>query len=198
MITDTANDSDCAADCPTKPLADYINHFGAYAGIHGTYTCPADYADCASKKDSFDFSIFNSRLSKWINEGNLGWGGRSMIYQENSGKYVYRQNAGRVDGIRAGIVNYPGILNDGHITVEPSSLSAKQSSKGTKGGMGFNDSNIFLVVAYNVDMNDFAHVFKALGAKYALNLDGGGSIALYNGGYKAGPGRQLPNAIVFK
>lgn len=121
-----------------------------------------------------------------------------MIYQENSGKYVYRQNAGRVDGIRAAIVNYPGILNDGHITVEPSSLSVKQSSKGTKGGIGFNDSNIFLVVAYNVDMHDFANVFKALGAKYALNLDGGGSIALYNGGYKAGPGRQLPNAIVFK
>lgn len=198
MITDTANDSDCSADCPKKPLADYINHFGGYAGIHGTYTCPSDYADCASKKDSFDFSVYNSRLNKWINEGNLGWGGRSMIYQENSGKYVYRQNAGRVDGIRAAIVNYPGILNDGNITVEPSGLSAKQSSKGSKGGIGFNDSNIFLVVAYNVDMNDFAHIFKSLGAKYALNLDGGGSIALYNGGYKAGPGRQLPNAVVFK
>lgn len=198
MVTDTANDSDCPADCPVKPLADYVNHFGGYAGIHGTYTCPADYADCASKKNSFDFSIYNSRLSKWINEGNLGWGGRSMIYQDNGGAYHYRQDAGRVDGIRAGIVNYPGILNNGHITVEDGSLSAKQSSKGTKGGIGFNDSNIFLVVAYNVDMYDFATVFKALGAKYALNLDGGGSIALYNGGYKAGPGRQLPNAIVFK
>ena len=196
MITDTDNDSDCAADCPIKPLADYINHFGAYAGIVGTYTCPADYADCASKKNSFDFPVYNTRLSKWINEGNLGWGGRSMIYYD--GSYHYRQDAGRVDGIRAGIVNYPGLINDGHITVEGSSLSAKQGSKGTKGGMGFNDSNIFLVIAYDVDMFDSAAIFKALGAKYALNLDGGGSTALWNGGYKAGPGRQLPNAIVFK
>ena len=198
MITDTANDNDCAADCATKPLADYINHFGGYAGIVGTYTCPADYADCSSKKDSFDFSVYNTRLNKWINEGNLGWGGRSMIYQDNGGKYHYRQNAGGVGGIKAGIVNYPGILNDGNITVEGGGLSAKQSSKGSKSGMGFNDSNILLVVAYNVDMYDFASVFKSLGAKYALNLDGGGSIALYHGGYKAGPGRKLPNAIVFK
>lgn len=198
MITDSANDSDCSGDCPKKPLADYINHFGASAGIHGTYTCPADYADCASKKDSFDFPIYNSRLNKWINEDKLGWGGRSMIYQDNGGQYHYRQDAGHVGGIRAGIVNYPGILNNGHITVEGNTLSEKQGSKGTKGGIGFNDSNIFLVVAYNVDMYDFATIFKALGAKNALNLDGGGSTALWQGGYKAGPGRALPNAIVFK
>lgn len=198
MITDTANDSDCAADCPKKPLADYISHFGASAGIHGTYTCPADYADCASKKDSFDFPVYNSRLNKWINEDKLGWGGRSMIYQNNDGTYHYQQNASGVGGIKAGIVNYPGILNNGHITVEPSALSEKQSSKGTKGGVGFNDSQIFLVVAYNVDMYDFATIFKALGAQNALNLDGGGSTALWQGGYKAGPGRQLPNAVVFK
>jgi exopolysaccharide biosynthesis protein len=44
---------------------------------------------------------------------------------------------------------------------------------------------------------DTGYVFKALGADYALNLDGGGSSALYFGGYKVGPGRNLPNAIVF-
>lgn len=109
------------------------------------------------------------------------------------------QNAnGFGGGLSAGIVNYPGLLNNGQVTVEASSLSEKQSSKGTKGGIGFNTSNIFLVVAYGVDMHDFAAVFKALGAQYALNLDGGGSAALYNGGYKAGPGRSLPNAIIFK
>lgn len=198
MFTDTASDTDCTADCPVKPLADYISGAGGMAGIHGTYTCPADYADCASKKNSFDFPVYNSRINRWINEDKLGWGGRSMIYQEAGGAYKYRQDAGRVDGIRGGIVNYPGILNDGHITVEPSGLSAKQSSKGTKGGIGFNDNTIFLVVAYNVDMFDFANVFKSLGAKYALNLDGGGSVALWQGGYRAGPGRQLPNAVVFK
>lgn len=198
MITDTMNDSDCFTDCPKKPLGDYVSHFGGSAGIVGTYTCPADYADCASKKDSFDFPVYNSRLNKWINEDKLGWGGRSMIYQDNGGQYHYRQSAGGVGGIRAGIINYPGILDNGHITVEGNALSAKQGSKGTKCGMGFNSSNIFLVCAYAVDMYDFATVFKALGAQNALNLDGGGSAALWQGGYKAGPGRALPNAVVFK
>ncbi len=46
-------------------------------------------------------------------------------------------------------------------------------------------------------MVDAAYVMKALGAKDALNLDGGGSSALYlNGSYLVGPGRSLPNAIV--
>lgn len=44
-----------------------------------------------------------------------------------------------------------------------------------------------------------AYIFKALGVDYAMNLDGGGSTALYsNGAYNVGPGRLLPNAIVFR
>jgi len=47
-------------------------------------------------------------------------------------------------------------------------------------------------------MQQFAHVFKSLGATGALNLDTGGSAALYNSGrYVVGPGRDLPNAIIF-
>jgi hypothetical protein len=37
-----------------------------------------------------------------------------------------------------------------------------------------------------------------MGATGALNLDSGGSMAIYNGGrYIIGPGRNLPNAIIF-
>jgi len=47
-------------------------------------------------------------------------------------------------------------------------------------------------------MQQFAYVFKALGAKSAINLDEGGSTALYyNGHYLDGPGRNIPNAIIF-
>ncbi len=198
MVTDTANDSDCGNDCPTKSLADFVSSNGGYAGINGTYFCPPDYADCSGKKNSFDNAVYNSRLSKWLNEGHRGWNGLSMIYQDGGG-YHYLQNSNSFGGgLNAGIVNYPGILNNGQITVEANNLSEKQKAKGTKGGIGFNGSNVFLVIAYGVDMSDFAAVFKALGAQYALNLDGGGSAALYNGGYKAGPGRSLPNAIIFK
>ena len=40
-------------------------------------------------------------------------------------------------------------------------------------------------------------MLQALGARDAMNLDGGGSIAMWIGGnYILGPGRQLPNAIL--
>lgn len=198
MITDTASDTDCADSCPTKSLADYVNHFGGYAGINGSYFCPASYPECSSKKDSFDFPVYNSRLKKWINQDKLGWNDRAMIYRDGSGMH-YLQTASRFGGgLEAGLVNYPGILDNGHITVNAPSLSEKQSSKGTKGGIGISPTKIYLVIAMNVDMYDFANVFKALGATHALNLDGGGSAALYYNGYKVGPGRALPNAIIFK
>lgn len=198
MVTDTASDSDCQRDCPTLPLAEYVSRNGGFAGINGTYFCPAAYPECADKKDSFDFSIYNSRLNKWVNQGQLSWNGRSIVYQDGGGRQ-YKQNANEFGGgLLAGIVNYPGILNNGHITVEAPSLSQKQGAKGTKGGIGINGSKVYLVIALNVDMYDFAHVFKSLGATHALNLDGGGSAALWYGGYKVGPGRNLPNAIVFK
>ena len=56
---------------------------------------------------------------------------------------------------------------------------------------------IYLVVVTNATVTDTAYVMQALGARDALNLDGGGTAALWiGGGYKVGPGRLLPNAIV--
>lgn len=197
MITDTANDSDCIDSCPTKSLADYVNHFQGSAGINGTYFCPNTYPECQSKKDAFDFPVYITRLGKWINQDKLFWNDRSMIYQDGSGMH-YVQNANSYGGSpKAAITNYPGLLENGNVKVG-GGLSEKQTTKGTKGGIGFNASKIFLVMAYGVDMLDFAHLFKSLGATHALNLDGGGSAALWYGGYMAGPGRGLPNAIIFK
>ncbi len=46
-------------------------------------------------------------------------------------------------------------------------------------------------------MTDATYVAQTLGATNALNLDGGGSSALsIDGGYRVGPGRLLPNAVV--
>lgn len=47
-------------------------------------------------------------------------------------------------------------------------------------------------------MTDSAHVLKTMGMDDALNLDEGGSTALMlNGSYIAGPGRNIPNAVLF-
>ena len=201
MITDTANDSDCTNNCPVSNLSDFVAKNGGFAGVNATYLCPDTYPDCASKKNSFDFPVWNTRLGHWINGGNLGWNGRAIFYTDGSGAH-YNQNAsGFSGGLTAGVVNSPGLLDNGNVQIDnnQSGLSDKQRSVGTKVGIGLRDSkNVMVVIANNVNMLEFAYVFKALGAKSALNLDTGGSTALYyNGKYLVGPGRSIPNAIIF-
>lgn len=201
MITDTGNDGDCGTNCTALSLQDFVNRNAGFAGVNGTYFCPATYPECSSKTDSFDFPVYNTRLNHWINGGNLFWNSRSIFYTDGSGAH-YMQNANSFSGsVLAGIVNYPGLVNGGTVQIDDnqSGLSDKQKAVGTKVGIGMRDSkNIMIVVARNVNMQQFAYVFKALGATGALNLDTGGSTALfYNGKYIIGPGRNIPNAIIF-
>lgn len=201
MVTDTGNDGDCGNDCTTLPLKDYVTRNNGFAGVNGTYFCPDTYPECSGKKNSFDFPVYNSRLGKWINQGNLFWNSRAIVYFDGTGAH-YLQNANEFGGgLSAGIVNYPGLLNGGAVQIDDnqSGLSDNQKAKGTKVGLGVSsNSNIMVVIAQNVTMQEFAFVFKSLGAKGALNLDTGGSTALYyNGSYVFGPGRNLPNAIIF-
>jgi hypothetical protein len=201
VITDSANDSDCGNNCPVTNLASFVAKNGGFAGVNGTYFCPSTYPECSSKTNSFDFPVYNTRQGKWINGGNLFWNSRAMVYFDGSGAH-YLQNAQSFGGsLTAGIVNYPGLLNDGNIQIDDnqSGLSDKQKAKGTKVGLGVGSNNtVLVVVAQNVNMQEFAHVFKSLGARGALNLDTGGSTAIiYNGNYIYGPGRDLPNAIIF-
>lgn len=197
MITDTASDGDCGNNCPTIPLSDYISRNGGFAGMNGTYFCPADYAECSGKSNSFDFPVYNSRLGKWINGGNLFWNDRSIMFYDGSGMHFMRNANGFSGGLTAGIVNSPGLVEGGNVIADQFPLSDKQRTKGAKTGMGIRGSVVYLVSASNADMLDLAHIFKSLGASSALNLDGGGSVALWSGGYKRGPGRNLPNAIIF-
>ena len=201
MITDTANDSDCGNDCPVLTLQDFVNRNGGFGGVNGSYFCPSTYPECSGKTNTFDFPVYNSRLGHWVNGGNLFWNGRAIFYTDGGGAH-YNQNAnGFSGGLTAGIVNYPGLVDNGNAQIDDgqSGLSDKQRTVGTKVGIGLRDAkNVMVVIGRNVNMQQFAYVFKALGAKSALNLDTGGSTALYyNGGYKVGPGRNIPNAIIF-
>lgn len=199
MFTDTASDGSCDNDCPVKSLADYATQNGAFAAVNGTYFCPDTYPDCQSKKNSFDFPVYNSRLNHWINEDKLFWDNRALIYQDGGG-YHFVKNAKDYHGSpMAGITNYPALLDNGNSVVNDYSLSDKQRARGTKVGLGLSGDKVYIVIAQNVDMEDFAQVFKNLGALSALNLDTGGSTAFWYGGrYLAGPGRNLPNAVLFK
>lgn len=193
VVTDTGNDDDCANECPTKPLAQYISENGGRAGMNGTYFCPPDYESCAGKVNSFDFPVWNNRQHKWINNSKLFWDGRGMmVFRGGSAQFHSCAScAGAPSDITGGIVNYPSLLSGGNVLVG-------DGAKGTRTGIGYGNGKLFLVVARNVSYLDLANKFVEIGATDALNLDGGGSAALYDGGYKAGPGRNLPNAVIIK
>ncbi len=197
--TVTANSSDCTNNCPAKPLHEYITENHAYAGMNGTYFCPPDYSSCANKTYSYDFAVYNSNLHKWINETSLSWNGLGLAaFNGASPLFLSSSNAYSGQSITAGIVNFPSLVSAGQIIVNPNALDSYQKDvRGTRGAIGTDGTNIYLALISSATVPDAAYVMKALGATYALNIDGGGSSAMYIGGsYRVGPGRLLPNAIV--
>ncbi|MNJ33373.1 hypothetical protein D3C77_280580 [compost metagenome] len=60
------------------------------------------------------------------------------------------------------------------------------------------DGSIMLATVPGATMKQWADIMKALGAKQAMNLDGGASSAMYSGGKIVTPaGRLLSNTLVF-
>lgn len=99
----------------------------------------------------------------------------------------------------AAIANYPSLVENGSVVVESETVDSNQQSRAPRGGIGYNDDYVFLVIARSASVPDLAYIMEGLGADWALNVDGGGSTALYaNGSYLCGPGRLLPNGIVFQ
>jgi len=103
---------------------------------------------------------------------------------------------GRDTGVDGVIANQPLLLSGGNIAFGGNS-DPKQGSRGSRSFVGNKGSTVYIGVVYNATVAQVAYVLKALGLENALNLDSGGSTALWYGGYKAGPGRNIPNAILF-
>ena len=201
VVTDSANDDDCSNNCPAKPLAQYVAENGGRAGINGTYFCPPDYGWCSGKVNTYDFPVWNNRKKKWMRPDTLFWNGRGMMVFRGGSAQFFSCAAcvGAPSDITGGIVNYPALIANGKTVLDEGSLTDNlKITKGTRSAIGFRQGKLFLVVARSANMGDLVNIFHALGATDALNLDGGGSSALYDSGYKAGPGRNLPNAVIIK
>jgi len=201
VVTDSANDDNCTNNCPTKSLAQYVKENGGRGGMNGTYFCPPDYSWCAGKVGSYDFPVWNNRRKKWMEADKLFWNGRGMMVFRSGSAQFFSCAActGAPGDITGGIVNYPSLVSGGKLILDEGSLTSNFKTKGTRSGIGFGNGKLFLVVARSANIKDLAGIFISLGATDALNLDGGGSAALYESGrYKAGPGRSLPNAIIVK
>lgn len=197
IIVDTASDGDCHNDCPVLSLSDYVARNGAFAGVNGSYFCPAEYPSCAGKTNTFDTLAMNKN-KKYINSDNNVYSTvPAVIFQPGSMRFVGQSlDWGRDTGVDGVLANQPLLLSGGNITFGGSS-DPKQGSKGNRSFVGSKGSTAYIGVVRNATVAEVAHVLKAMGIENALNLDSGGSTALWSGGYKAGPGRNIPNAILF-
>lgn len=213
MLTDTANQSDCTDSCPVKSLADYASADSATIGIHGSYFCPPEYPECVGKTNTFLAPFFNSQERQMLNAGSLAVHEGPMIAATTDGQYFFYHRtknfgasvsafeAAHHATLGAALANYPSLVENGAIVVldEARLDQGQRTTQTVRGAIGFNDHFVYLVVAQKATVVDLASIMKALGATNALNLDGGGSAALlYDNAYLVGPGRSLPNAVLFK
>lgn len=212
IITDTASDNNCDTDCPVKSLADYVSANGGSVAINGSYFCPTDYSSCAATKNYFFYPVYNSRLGKMINENQLKWPttGPILVFSTDNHPYFFISTQLFKDvvtfentygvKIQAAIANKPALIYNSVNIVNTQELDDKQRTvKSYRSGIGIKSNKVYLVVASSATVIDLAGIMESLSMEQALNLDGGGSSALYyQGAYKIGPGRNLPNAIIFK
>ncbi|MBI4080161.1 MAG: phosphodiester glycosidase family protein [Candidatus Levybacteria bacterium] len=197
VIVDTASESDCHDNCPVLSLGDYVARNGAFAGVNGSYFCPAEYPSCAGKTNSYDTLLMNKNKKHFNADNNVYSTVPAVIFLGGSVRYVGQSlEWGRDTGIDSMIANQPLLLSGGNI-VFGGSGDPKQGSKGSRSFVGSKGNTIYIGVVHNATVAEVAHVLKALGLEGALNLDSGGSTALWHGGYKVGPGRAIPNAVLF-
>ncbi len=197
VIVDTASDSDCRDNCPVLALGDYVSRNGAYAGINGSYFCPASYPSCAGKTNSFDTLLMNKNKAYFNSDNNVYSTVPAVVFGGSWVRFVGRSlDWGRDTGIDSMIANQPMTLSGGNIAFGGDG-DPKKGSKGTRSFVSHKGNTVYIGVVYNATVAEAAYAHKALGFEDALNLDSGGSTALWYGGYKAGPGRAIPNAILF-
>ena len=197
VIVDTASDSDCGNDCPVMALGNYVSRSGAFAGINGPFFCPAEYPSCAGKTNSFDTLLMNKN-KHYFNSDNNKYSTVPLVYFSGNTMGVRGQTLewGRDTGVDSVISNFPLYIVGGN-NVFGGSSDAKLTSRGARTFIANKGNFAYMGIVYNATSTDAAAVLKTLGMENALGLDQGGSTALWFGGYKAGPGRNVPAAVLF-
>ncbi len=190
--------SDCSNNCPTKSLQEHVNENGGFAGMNGSYFCPPDYSSCGGKVNSFDYALYSSNKGTWLNKDARSWDKTGLFtFKGNSVEFYKKSNEFGGGSVTGAISNYPSLVKNGEVVVKDGDLTSFQKIKGTRGAIGTGGENLYLAVITSATVEEAAYVMRALGVKSALNLDGGGSSAMYiDSRYVVGPGRSLPNAIV--
>jgi hypothetical protein len=198
VVVDTATDGDCKDNCPVLSLSDYVGRNGAYAGINGSYFCPADYPSCAGKSNSFDTLAMNKN-KHYINSANNVYSTVPLVVSGNGFLRFVGQSLdwGRDTSVDGVLANQPLLVSGGK-SVFGGDGDPKKSGGGTRGFIANKGSMAYIGFVHNASVAEAGSVLAAMGMDNALNLDSGGSVALWaSGGYQVGPGRNIPNAILF-
>lgn len=193
VVETSGEEGNCVSGCSVAPLAELIARSGGFAGINGAYFCPPDYARCQGKENSFDTLAVNGRTKVVFNRENNVYSTVPLVAAYGTSLSFYDQTVQwGVDTSGSGaLANFPRLLRDGSVATDDN------ASKGTRGFIGTKDGATVIGHVFGASYADTAEVLKVLGLQNALNLDGGGSSALwFEGSYKVGPGRTLPTAIV--
>ncbi len=214
IITDTADNYNCKTDCSVKTLADFVLNNNGFAGINGTYFESYD----KSRLNYYFFPVYNSNEKKLINTDQLKyWTTGPVIAFDNNNKFYYFKDSRDfvdVDSfeekynvkIQAAIGNKPRLIeNKMNLLIEWDIDKKQRDVKARRNAFAYKeDLNnlgkgiVYLILAQNVTVPELVDVVKKFDVDYALNLDGGYSAALwYNDEYMVGPGRDIPNAIIF-
>jgi hypothetical protein len=197
VIVDTASDGDCGNDCPVLPLASYVSRNGAYAGVNGSYFCPIDYPSCAGKTNTFDLLVMNHKGTYFNSDNNVYSNNPAVIFGDGYVRFVSSASQWGRDTSPNGVLsNYPLLVFNSQVVFG----GDDDPKKGSKGGRSFvaNKGNtVYIGVVHSATVAESARVLATMGMENAMNLDDGGSTALWSGGYKVGPGRNLPNVILF-
>lgn len=197
VVVDTASGGDCGNDCPVLPLSDYVSRNGGYAGINGSYFCPATYPSCAGKTNSFDLLVMNKDKVYFNSSNNVYSNNPAVIFGGGYIRFVAAASEwGRDTSIDSMLSNYPLLVSGNQVRFNGDG-DPKKGSKGNRSFVANKGNTVYIGVVHGATVAESAHALQTLGMDNALNLDSGGSTALWSGGYKVGPGRNIPNAIVF-
>ncbi|WP_229752656.1 phosphodiester glycosidase family protein [Paenibacillus physcomitrellae] len=121
----------------------------------------------------------------------------NVTYTNQAGKKLDWSN------VQTAVGAGPRLVTDGKVTLNAKAEGFNDqkilTASAARSGIAIlPDGSILLATVNGATMSQWASVMKALGAKQAMNLDGGASSALYGGGKMLTPaGRLLSNTLVF-
>ncbi len=198
VVVETASEGDCTDNCPVDSLGSFVSKAGGYAGINGPYFCPDSYPSCAGKKNSFDTLLMNRNKTYFNSANNVYSVVPAAIFGSGFARFVGASSEwGRDTGVDSVIASQPLLLSGGEVRFGGDD-EVKRASRGYRSFIASKGFTAYIGIVRGANVAEVALVLKAMGMDHALNLDSGGSTALYaNGRYIAGPGRNTPFGIVF-